>query len=71
VKSAVNKNPSLASLLKISRPSTDGRVAEYKHLQKLVSRKGLDEDSRLAKNFVSLSLSGQHFFLCVLCALRG
>jgi hypothetical protein len=33
-------------------------VAENKALQKLASKKDLDEDTRLAKNFASLSLSG-------------
>jgi hypothetical protein len=44
----------LASLLNFKRPSTDGRVAENKALQKLVSRKGLDEDTRLAKSLCVL-----------------
>jgi len=46
----------LASLLNFKRPSTDGQVAEYKALQKLVSRKDLDEDTLLAKSLCALGV---------------
>jgi len=55
----------LAGLLNFKRPSTDGRVAENKALQKLASKKDLDEDARLAKNFVPWCLSGKNKFVLI------
>jgi len=50
-------------VLKNQQAITDGRVAENKALQKLASKKDLDEDTPLAKNFVSLCLSGRNKIL--------